>query len=74
MHSFIRRENLRRYRNLLSSTSDEAVRSQLFGVSIAEPGIYGLGILLIVLVAAMAGFVPSRRAATVDPARALRTE
>jgi len=30
MHSFIRRENLRRYRNLLSSTSDEAVRSQLF--------------------------------------------
>lgn len=30
MHSFIRRENLRRYRNLLASTSDEAVRSQLF--------------------------------------------
>ena len=30
MHSFIRRENLKRYRNLLVVTSDEAVRSQLF--------------------------------------------
>jgi hypothetical protein len=30
MHSFIRRENLKRYRNLLTTTSDEAVRSQLF--------------------------------------------
>ena len=30
MHSFIRRENLKRYRNLLMVTSDEAVRSQLF--------------------------------------------
>ena len=30
MHSFIRRENLKRYRNLLVATSDEAVRSQLF--------------------------------------------
>ena len=30
MQSFIRRENLKRYRNLLVVTSDEAVRSQLF--------------------------------------------
>ena len=30
MYSFIRRENLRRYRNLLMRTSDETVRSQLF--------------------------------------------
>ena len=30
MQSFIRRENLKRYRNLLVATSDEAVRSQLF--------------------------------------------
>jgi hypothetical protein len=30
MHSFVRRENLRRYRNLLMRTSDENVRSQLF--------------------------------------------
>jgi len=51
-----------------------AVRSQLFGVSYADPGIYIAGILLIGFVAALAGFIPSRRAATVDPARALRTE
>ena len=30
MHSFVRRENLRRYRDLLMRTSDETVRSQLF--------------------------------------------
>jgi ABC-type antimicrobial peptide transport system permease subunit len=51
-----------------------AVRSQLFGVSVADPGVYVAGILVIGLVAALAGFIPSQRAATVDPARALRTE
>ncbi|MFP5228472.1 MAG: ADOP family duplicated permease [Acidobacteriota bacterium] len=51
-----------------------AVRSQLFGVSIADPAIYGIGIAIICLVAGLAGFVPARRAATVDPARALRTD
>jgi putative ABC transport system permease protein len=51
-----------------------AVRSQLFGVSVADPGVYIAGILVIGFVAALAGFIPSRRAATVDPARALRTE
>ncbi|HWE87146.1 MAG TPA: FtsX-like permease family protein [Terracidiphilus sp.] len=51
-----------------------AVRSQLFGVSIADPLVYGAGILTIGLVAALAGFIPARRAARVDPARALRTE
>ena len=30
MHSFIRRENLRRYRGLLVKTTHETVRSQLF--------------------------------------------
>ncbi|HVT97800.1 MAG TPA: ABC transporter permease [Acidobacteriaceae bacterium] len=51
-----------------------AVRSQLFGVSIADPLVYGAGIAIICLVAGLAGFVPARRAATVDPARALRTD
>ena len=51
-----------------------AVRSQLFGVSIADPVVYGAGIAVICLVAGLAGFVPARRAATVDPARALRTD
>jgi predicted permease len=51
-----------------------AVRSQLFGVSVADPLVYVLGILIIGLIAATAGILPSHRAATVDPARALRTE
>jgi putative ABC transport system permease protein len=50
------------------------VRSELFGVSLADPGVYGAGILTICVVAALAGYIPARRAATVDPARALRTE
>ena len=51
-----------------------AVRSQLYGVSIADPMAYAAGILAIALVAALAGFIPARRAAGVDPSRALRTE
>jgi predicted permease len=58
----------------IAMLATRAVRSQLFGVSYADPGIYVAGILLICFVAALAGFIPSRRAATVDPARALRTE
>jgi putative ABC transport system permease protein len=51
-----------------------AVRSQLFGVSIADPAVYAAGILSIGLVAVVAGFVPARRAAGIDPARALRND
>ena len=50
------------------------VRSQLFGVSVADPAVYAAGIVTICVVAAVAGFIPARRAATIDPARALRTE
>lgn len=50
------------------------VRSQLFGVSAADPVIYAAGILAIGAVAAFAGFIPARRAASIDPARALRME
>jgi ABC-type antimicrobial peptide transport system permease subunit len=50
------------------------VRSQLLGVSIADPGGYGAGIMVICLVAALAGFIPARRAASVNPVEALRAE
>ena len=51
-----------------------AVRSELFGVSFVDPVVYVIGIVAIGIVAAFAGFVPARRAASVDPSRALRTE
>jgi putative ABC transport system permease protein len=58
----------------LAMLGTHAVRSQLFGVSLADPAVYGAGILTICVVAALAGLIPARRAATVDPAQALRTE
>jgi ABC-type antimicrobial peptide transport system permease subunit len=58
----------------LAMLATRTVRSELFGVSVADPTVYGAGILVICVVAALAGFIPARRAATVDPARALRTE
>jgi ABC-type antimicrobial peptide transport system permease subunit len=58
----------------LAMLATRAVRSQLFGVSVADPAVYGAGILTSCLVAALAAFVPAWRAATIDPARALRTE
>ncbi len=58
----------------LAMIGSHAVRSQLYGVSIADPAAYGAGIALILLVAALAAFFPARRAASVDPAKALRTE
>jgi predicted permease len=58
----------------LAMLATRAVRSQLFGVSIADPVVYGVGILMICVVAALAGVIPARRAATIDPASALRTD
>ena len=40
---------------------------------VCDPGVYVIGIVAIGLVAALAGFVPTRRAASADPARALPT-
>jgi putative ABC transport system permease protein len=51
-----------------------SLRSQLFNVSSADGGIYATAILVIALVAALAGIIPARRAASTDPARALRSE
>jgi putative ABC transport system permease protein len=50
------------------------LRSQLFGVSTADPFTLAAVVLLIAVVALVAAVVPARRAATVDPTVALRTE
>jgi predicted permease len=55
---------------LLSRT----VRSQLYGVSPADPVVLIVGTLMIALVAMLSALLPARRAATVEPMKALRTE
>ena len=50
------------------------VRSQLFGVSAADPVVLGGVALLIAVVAVMAAAVPARRAASINPTEALRAE
>jgi putative ABC transport system permease protein len=58
----------------ISMVMTRALRSQLFNVSSADVSVYAVGIITIVLVAALAGLIPAQRAASIDPARALRTE
>jgi putative ABC transport system permease protein len=50
------------------------LRSQLFGVSSADPITIAGAVLLIATVALVAGLVPAHRAATVNPNEALRNE
>lgn len=51
-----------------------AMSSLVYGVSPGDPRIYGGAILVLLLTAALAAFIPARRAAAVDPAEALRAE
>ena len=48
------------------------IESMLFGVSRNDPAIIGAAAIALVLTAAVAAFLPARRAATVDPITALR--
>ncbi len=50
------------------------VRSQLFGVTPGDPATIGVAIVLLLLVAAVAGYLPARRATRIDPVLALRCE
>jgi hypothetical protein len=45
--------------------------SQLFGVTAGDPVTFAVVVAALVLVALVASLVPARRAATVDPTRAL---
>ena len=50
------------------------LRSQLYGVSAADPLTLAGGTLLVALVALLAALLPARRAATIEPMKALRME
>ncbi len=50
------------------------VSSQLFGISAADPVALGLATLVLLALAAVAGYLPARRATRVDPLVALRYE
>jgi predicted permease len=48
--------------------------SQLYGVKSYDPAILGLAAVVLTACALVAGFIPARRAASIDPVQALRTE
>jgi predicted permease len=48
--------------------------SQLYGVRIYDPLTIGAAVLVLSTFAAIAGFIPARRAASIEPMNALRTE
>jgi ABC-type antimicrobial peptide transport system permease subunit len=52
----------------------QVIRGQLFGVGTTDPLTVAATSLLLVVVAAVAGLIPARRAASVAPMTALRRE
>lgn len=48
--------------------------SQLYGLKASDPWILGLAALVLASCAVIAGFIPARRAASIDPLQALRSE
>jgi macrolide transport system ATP-binding/permease protein len=50
------------------------MRTQLYGVKAYDPATLLAAVLVLAVFAALAGFIPSRRAASIEPMHALRTE
>src|SRR6202142_1923232 len=52
----------------------DALRSLLFGVNAADPLTFAAMLVILTIVAALAGYIPARRASRIDPIIALRSE
>jgi len=50
------------------------LRSQLYNVSPSDPAVIASGVFMVAFVVALAALLPARRAASVEPMQALRTE
>jgi len=51
-----------------------SIASMLYGVEPIDPLTYAIGVLATLAVVLLAGYVPARRAASIDPMQALRSE
>ncbi|HKW01258.1 MAG TPA: ABC transporter permease [Vicinamibacterales bacterium] len=52
----------------------QSIRGLLFDTAPAEPAVYGVAVTTVVLAAVVACWIPARRAAKIDPVRALTAE
>jgi ABC-type antimicrobial peptide transport system permease subunit len=50
------------------------VATQLYGIKVNDPGIVAAGIVVLIVVAGLAGFIPANRASRIDPILALPYE
>jgi predicted permease len=58
----------------ISMLLSRTVRSQLYNVSSADPLVIGGAVLIVALVVAGSAMLPARRAASIEPMKALRTD
>jgi ABC-type antimicrobial peptide transport system permease subunit len=59
---------------LIALALGRVLASQIYEVSPADPAVLGIAILALVIAATIASWLPARRAARIDPMRALRDE
>ena len=59
---------------VVSLVAARLLSNLLYGVTPTDPFAFGCGSALVILVALVASWIPARRAASIDPMQALRTE